>query len=82
MLDVIKLLILNGADVNITERVPNRGFEKHSLINRELCEQSFVGFLKQHDTFYNHVCKVFQQYRIIDFVMAWKRPLDGTLGET
>ena len=32
MLDVIKLLILNGADVNITERVPNRGFEKHSLI--------------------------------------------------
>lgn len=45
--------------------VPNTCFEKHSLINRELCERSFVGFLKQHDTFYNHVCKVFQQYRII-----------------
>ena len=45
--------------------VPNTCFEKHSLINRELCERSFLGFLKQHDTFYNHVCKVFQQYRII-----------------
>lgn len=62
--------------------VPNTCFEKHSLINRELCEQSFVGFLKQHDTFYNHVCKVFQQYRIIynsteySWFSAWNTLVD------
>ena len=62
--------------------VPNTCFEKHSLINRELCERSFVGFLKQHDTFYNHVCKVFQQYRIIynsteySWFSAWNTLVD------
>ena len=62
--------------------VPNTCFEKHSLINRELCERSFPGFLKQHDTFYNHACKVFQQYRIIynsteySWFSAWKTLVD------